>query len=234
MTELAMSLDVDGTTPLAQTEATSPAPDLLHIRIIEGMALDEPILLQPGERLALEGLSHGSREHLAAFLSGDQLPLAGRISYLGRDLAEHPPLWSKTQPPEILVIPPDGALLANFNAWENIWLVASYHRPEALQDLMQEASDMMQALGLEAHWPVLRPATLESWQRQAVACVRALMLRPRLLVLNAIFEGASSRELTFALALLGIYASSSPETAILYLGEKLPPAIQMKRLVLDF
>lgn len=237
MTEMAMALDMDAQVLSAEADTVvsmeKSHPDLLQIMVVEGLALDEPILLQPGERLALEGLSHTTCEHLAACLSGDLLPLAGRIHYQGQDLSESPLIWSKARSPEVLVIPPDGALLANFNAWENIWLVASYHRPNAVEQLMEEASNMLLSLGMDQHWTIHRPATLEPWQRLAVACARALVLRPRLLVLNSIFEGASSKELAFARALLLAFDRWSPQSALLYLGDKLAPAIQMKRLLLD-
>lgn len=83
MTEMAMALDMDAQVLSAEADTVvsmeKSHPDLLQIMVVEGLALDEPILLQPGERLALEGLSHTTCEHLAACLSGDLLPLAGRI-----------------------------------------------------------------------------------------------------------------------------------------------------------
>lgn len=216
--------------PQPETVIAKPAPDLLHIKMLWGTALDAPIRLQPGEMLALEGLSHSAREHLAGFFSGERQPLPGCLEYLGEDLAIAPLLWSKHRPPEVLVIPPDGALLANFNAWENIWLVACYHHADKAQELMEEVFRLMPELGMDESWPIRKPAALEPWQRLAIAAARVLVLKPRLLVLNNIFEGANTDELRFARQLFRLFQSHLPQMALLYLGDRLAPSIQIKRI----
>lgn len=217
--------------PSAEPEAEQ-AP-LLRIRILEATTLEGPIRLEAGEMLAILGLDHSARDQLTSFLNGDKQPPAGHLDYLGQDLAEQPLFWSKERPPEILVIPPEGTLLANFNAWENIWLVVCYHQSGQTRQLMEEVFQIMPQLGLDESWPIRRPGSLDPWQRQAISCARAMTLQPKLLVLNAIFEGANQAELAFGRQLLKVLSTYRPQTAVLYLGNHLAPGLQIKRQFLD-
>lgn len=218
---------------LASDSPSTQPPCLLRIKALEAMPLKAPIELKAGEILALLGLDHSTCNHLVSFLSGDRQPLTDRLYYLGQDLAAQPLFWSKERPPEILVIPPEGSLLANFNAWENIWLAVCYHRPGQAPQLMNEVFQITAQLGLDESWPIRKPGSLDNWQRQAISCARAITLEPRLLVLNALFEGADQTELTFAKQLFKVLKTHRPQTAVLYLGDSLVPGIQIKRLFLD-
>jgi hypothetical protein len=60
-----------------------------------------------------------------------------------------------------------------------------------------------------------------------------MTLQPKLLVLNAIFEGANQAELTFGRQLLKVLSAYRPQTAVLYLGNHLAPGLQIKRQFLD-
>jgi ABC-type transporter Mla maintaining outer membrane lipid asymmetry ATPase subunit MlaF len=216
--------------PPASTEDAAAKP-ILALRGLGKLRLETPLRVWPGDMLALVVASHTLREVLIGVLAGERTTEPGKVEFDGCDLADAPPLWKRQHPPQITIIARGGGLLANFNAWENIWIPVSYHHPQSQQALANQVEFAMQCLGLEMNCAQQRPGELSQWQRQAIACVRALLLGPKLMVLDALFDEADEEETLFAQRLLDALPTLLPQVALMHVGAELASALVHPRLV---
>lgn len=210
--------------------ATSSEIPLLSFTGIGNLRLAKPLVLRGGDRVAWVILSHTPREMLVSALALERETAPGQIRFLGQDLAQVSPTAQGL--PQVLIVPRDGGLLANFNAWENIWIPFAYHNPKAMKDFPQRVRLMAEALGLSGNWMERRPTALSTWQRQAVSCIRALLLEPRLLVLDALFDEADGEEIGFGHSLIEHWPQLAPGLALLHLGAE--PAAGLAFPALDW
>lgn len=207
------------------------AEPLLRLNGLTVTPLHEPMCLWPGEVVAIVAGGHKVRELLISALAGERHIQPGMVVFDGRDLGESPPLWKRHRPPQIDIISRDGGLLANFNAWENIWIPVSYHQLMPESALLVRVEAVLEDLGLDAECARRHPGALATWQRQAIACVRSLMLGPRLIVLDALFDEVDEEEALFAQRALKVLPSQLPNAAVLHVGAEPLASLSYSRVV---
>lgn len=135
------------------------------------------------ETLAIAGPSGSGKSTLLFLLGTLETPTTGRVLWEGRDLADlSADRLADFRNREIGFIFQEHHLLPQLSAFENVLvptLASKAGRDRSL--LAQRAEGLLATVGLKdrmAH----RPAQLSGGERQRVACVRALINAPRLLL----------------------------------------------------
>jgi peptide/nickel transport system ATP-binding protein len=188
--------------PLAHKPATRPLLDVRGLckahkqgrwwqREFRVLALDSvDLTLNVGNTLALVGESGAGKSTLAMCLVGLVEPDAGEIIFDGRRLGELRAKDRASNFRKIQLIFQDsaGALNPRMSASEIIeepLLIAGEGR--ILR--RQRALRAMEQVGLPSTWSNRRPHELSGGQRQRLAIARALLLEPKLVILDEVLAG---------------------------------------------
>lgn len=144
--------------------------------VLNGISLD----LDAHQTLAVLGRSGGGKTTLLKIVAGLLAPDAGRMVLDGHDLTHTPP-----QERNVVYLYQEPLLFPHLNVFENVAFGLRLRRvPEA--DLQNRTQQMLVDLGLADHTRKM-PTALSGGQRQRVAFGRALIVRPRLLLLDEPF-----------------------------------------------
>ncbi|SDB15699.1 putrescine transport system ATP-binding protein [Belnapia rosea] len=140
---------------------------------LDGLDLD----VRPGEFLALLGGSGSGKSTLLRLVAGFEAPDAGRILLEGRDLAGLPP---HARPVSMMF--QSYALFPHLSVFDN---VAYGLRREGVgrAEIVRRVAEGLALVGLDST-AGRKPHQLSGGQRQRVALIRALVKRPRLLLLD--------------------------------------------------
>jgi len=147
-----------------------------HVQALKGIAIE----VQEGELVALLGANGAGKSTTLMTISGILRPRSGSITYEGHDL-------TKISPNEIVQLGviqcPEGRhIFDGLSVLENLWMGAVCRRD---RQAIQQDLELVFSL-----FPVLKQrmrqiaGTLSGGQQQMLAIGRALMARPRLLMLD--------------------------------------------------
>jgi ABC-type glutathione transport system ATPase component len=148
------------------------------------------LTVNAGSTLALVGESGAGKSTLAMCLVGMEEPDAGEIVFDGRSLRELHGKERANMHRKIQLIFQDsaGALNPRMSAAEIIeepLLIAG----ESRQLRRQQALKAMEQVGLPSSWNNRKPHELSGGQRQRLAIARALLVEPKLLILDEALAG---------------------------------------------
>lgn len=142
--------------------------------IVSGWDLDVP----PGERVAITGPSRVDITAVLATLAGLRTPVSGSVLIDGSALGSTPP------PTRASYLSQDHRLIGTLTAVENLLVTMIAGGEPANRTTVKRAEDQLDAIALApATWHNL-VEQLSGGQQQRVALGRALVLRPRLMVLD--------------------------------------------------
>ncbi|NLD55246.1 MAG: ABC transporter ATP-binding protein [Burkholderiaceae bacterium] len=146
------------------------------IRALEDVSLT----VNAGQIVALVGANGAGKTTLLRTISGLQKASAGRVVYEGRDITTLKPAARVAQ--GIVQVPEGRQMFGPMSVEDNL-LLGGYTRPQgkALQDDLERMYEMFPILREKRRLPA---ATLSGGQQQMLALTRALMARPRLLLLD--------------------------------------------------
>ncbi len=152
-----------------------------RVQALDGVDL----MVRPGSVLAVVGETGSGKSTLGRCLALLERPDAGSIQFLGQDLLALDGRRASQLRRQIQLIfqDPASALNPRFTAAE---LVAEPLRIQKVdrKSRRRRAIQAMEQVGLLARWADRRPAQLSGGQRQRLAIARALVLEPRLLILD--------------------------------------------------
>jgi branched-chain amino acid transport system ATP-binding protein len=155
------------------------------------------ITVEQGETVALIGPNGAGKSTLARSISGFTKVMAGQIQLDGIDITGHHARQRARQ--GVVQVPEGRRLFPQLSVAENLEL-AFFTRPQVKpaerRRLMHESMELFPVLVRRAGQPV---STLSGGEQQMVAIVRALLMKPRLLILDepSIGLAASIREQVF-------------------------------------
>ena len=152
---------------------------------------DVSLKLTSGSTLALVGESGSGKTTLAMCLVGLEQPDAGEIRFEGRsrrNLRRKERIAARS---DIQLIFQDsaGALSPRMSAAEIVaepLLIRGHHSSKEREDQVFET---MEQVGFSPLWKDRRPTQLSGGQRQRLAIARALVLKPKLLILDEALSG---------------------------------------------
>src|SRR5690606_37072807 len=161
-------------TPVLRIE--SVAAHYGPIRALEDVSLT----VNAGQIVALVGANGAGKTTLLRTLSGLRKASAGRVVYQGRDITTLRPAARVAQ--GIVQVPEGRQMFGPMSVEDNL-LLGAHVRPrgKALQADLERMYEMFPILAEKRKLP---SATLSGGQQQMLALARALMARPRMLLLD--------------------------------------------------
>ena len=180
-----------------------------HLRLTQGdFTLTADWSVEPGARLALIGPSGAGKSTLLMALAGFLAPAAGRILWLGQDLAETDP---GDRPMSILF--QDQNLFPHLTLAQNLGLGLSprLRLTPAQHIQIEQALDRVGLLGMGGR----KPAQLSGGQQGRVALARALLRARALLLLDEPFAALGPALKADMLTLLDDVASDGQATVLM-------------------
>jgi simple sugar transport system ATP-binding protein len=161
--------------PMHRLELQEITKQYPAVRANDGVSLR----VAPGEIHAVLGENGAGKSTLMKIIYGAVQPDAGRILWEGREVRIASPQEARRL--GIAMVFQHFSLFETLTAAENVWL--GLDRSVALADVVRRIAEMARVYGLDVD--PLRPVhTLSVGERQRVEIVRALLARPRLLILD--------------------------------------------------
>ena len=190
------------------------------LRAVDGVSFD----LSEGEILGLAGESGCGKSTLAMTLLGLHRPTAGRVEFLGEDLAAalaaRPDAFRRAA--QLVFQDPYESLNPRFTVGQTVEEPLVIHRLGDAGERRQRVLETIGRAGLTpaAEFLPLFPHQLSGGQRQRVALARAVVLRPRLLVTD---EPVSMLDVSVRAGILRLLKSFARDLgmSILYISHDL-------------
>jgi ABC-type glutathione transport system ATPase component len=155
-------------------------------------ALDNVSLaLRPGTTLALVGASGCGKTTLAMCIVGLESTDAGEILVNDVSIGSLDKRAQRLARAEIQLVFQDsaGALSPRMSAIQIVEEPLLIRRGHSRAERLEVASEMMERVGISSNWMQRLPHEFSGGQRQRLAIARALVLRPRILILDEVFVG---------------------------------------------
>ncbi len=181
-------------TPLMQVRGLRKAYTRTHWwqKRLPFLALDNvDLAIQSGQTMALVGESGSGKTTLAMCLVALERPDSGEIWFEGRNLLA-PGAKDKTSAgPEIQLVFQDsaGALNPRMSAAQIIEEPLLIRRRGSSKERSKLVLEMMDQVGLSPKWKGRLPHQFSGGQRQRLAIARALILKPKLVILDEALTG---------------------------------------------
>jgi microcin C transport system ATP-binding protein len=161
-----------------------------HVKAVNEATLS----VRSGETLGIVGESGSGKTTLALAILR-LIPSTGTVTFLGRDLASHSRAEMRGLRREMQVVfqDPYGSLSPRMTVEEIIAEGLGVHGVDPGQDRKKMVADIMQEVGLDPASMARYPHEFSGGQRQRIAIARAMILRPKLVVLD---EPTSALDMT--------------------------------------
>jgi branched-chain amino acid transport system ATP-binding protein len=146
------------------------------IKALHEVSLD----IAPGEIVTLIGANGAGKSTMLLTLSGLLRPAGGRVLFEGQDITTMPP--HRRVEMGIVQVPEGRRIFANMTVLENLELGAYTRRDRA--GVKADLQRMLQLFPILGERREQRAGTLSGGEQQMLAIARALMSRPKLLLLD--------------------------------------------------
>ena len=175
------------------------------------------LTLMAGKTLAIVGESGCGKSTLARVLSMIEPPTAGRVIIDGVDVghASHAELQRLRRDVQVVFQDPYGSLNPRQKIGSILEEPLKINRPDMDRPARREAAfSMMERVGLRREHYNRYPHMFSGGQRQCIAIARALMLNPRIVVLD---EPVSALDLSVQAQVLNVLSALKDEFGLSYL-----------------
>ena len=154
-------------------------------------AEDVNLRIRRGANFALVGESGAGKSTVVRCLSMIETPTSGEIWFEGVELLalSRKALLPVRRQIQIIFQDPASALNPALAAWEIIAEPLVIHGQGTKQERRRRALESMEKVGLPAKWESKRPLEFSGGQRQRLAIARALVMEPKLLILDEALSG---------------------------------------------
>jgi microcin C transport system ATP-binding protein len=155
---------------------------IAHVKAVDGVSLD----LSPGEALGIVGESGSGKTTLGRAIIRLLKPREGQILLDGDDLAKRKPKELRPLRKDIQIIfqDPYGSLNPRMTIRETILEGAILHGLASEKDSEAVLDQVLTEVGLETSIKDRYPHQFSGGQRQRIAIARAILLKPKVLVLD--------------------------------------------------
>jgi dipeptide transport system ATP-binding protein len=176
---------------------------------------DVSFSLEAGRTLAVVGESGSGKSTLARLLTLIETPTAGALLIDGEDVAQASEATRRRLRREIQIVfqNPYGSLNPRQTIGKALEEPLLVNTPLSATERKAEALSMMAKVGLRPEYYHRYPHMFSGGQRQRIAIARALMLRPKILVLD---EPVSALDVSIRAQALNLLASLQEEFALAY------------------
>lgn len=146
-----------------------------RVEVLKGISLD----VSPGEIVALVGANGAGKTTLLRTLSGIHPLASGRVLYSGADISRQSAHYRVKN--GIAQVPEGRQVYGPLTVYDNL-ILGAYVRPQTHVDA--EAREMFELFPILGEKRNLPASTLSGGQQQMLALARALMAKPKLLLLD--------------------------------------------------
>jgi ABC-type glutathione transport system ATPase component len=198
---------------LAYTKRHAFAAESIATHALRGVSFE----LRTDETLALVGPSGSGKSSLARCLVRLETPSAGQIFFEGNDLCAMDAIALNAARKKIHLIFQDAASALNprFTVEEIVGEPLVIHEPTMGQaERKRRVGDALKQVELAHGWHNRRPRELSGGQRQRIAIARAVVLQPKLLILD---EALSSLDLSAQSQIANLLFDLQERQALAYL-----------------
>ena len=182
------------------------------VRALDAVDLE----LASGSTLALVGESGSGKSTLARCLVRLEEPTTGEMWFAGRNLLElkASELARVRRKMQLIFQDPAAALNPRLSAAEIVAEPLLIQRLGTKREQRAQALVWMEKVGLRREWAVRSPLEFSGGQRQRLAIARALILQPRLLILD---EALSALDLSVQAQIVNLLLEQQAELDLAYL-----------------
>jgi ABC-type glutathione transport system ATPase component len=174
------------------------------------------LTIQPSSTLALVGESGAGKSTLARCIARMEEPSSGEIWYEGKNLlrsSKQEMLWAREKI-QLIFQDATSALNPRLSAVEIIAEPLAIQGRGTKKERHRRALDGMERVGLSPEWGSRSPLEFSGGQRQRLALARALVLEPRLLILD---EGLAGLDLSIQAQMVNLLMDLQASHALAYL-----------------
>lgn len=159
----------------------------LHCHAVNNVSL----ALRPGETLALVGESGCGKTTLAMCLVGLEKPDTGEIFFHGTNLQSlsKPKQFLARRNIQLIFQDSSGALNPRMSAIEIVEEPLLIRRQGSRSERRALATEILERVGIAPSWKHRLPQEFSGGQRQRIAIARALVMNPKVLILDEVFVG---------------------------------------------
>lgn len=172
--------------------------------------------LESGKTLAVVGESGSGKSTLARLITMIETPTAGALTINGIDLSTASAADRKALRREVQIVfqNPYGSLNPRQTIGDALEEPLIVNTSLSHADRQKAVADMMKRVGLRPEFADRYPHMFSGGQRQRIAIARALMLRPKILVLD---EPVSALDVSIRAQVLNLLAELQQEFGLAYL-----------------
>ena len=165
--------------------------------------------------------SDHSKRILLDTILGIRKPIKGRVFLFAKDIWETPNREALNLLKDLGVVWNYGGLISNLKVWENLVMPACYHSGAMPEDLEAETLEIYKYLGRDAissDYMTKLPGPLPINEKKLIALVREMLMQPRLIIYDALFEGFSPEMIERLSSLTMEYHSKISDRTSVYIS----------------
>lgn len=176
---------------------------------------DATLSVRAGETLGIVGES-GSGKTTLALAVLRLTPSEGRVVFMGRELkdVQGASLRALRRDMQVVFQDPFGSLSPRMTAEQIIAEGLGVHGVEPGRDRREMVAEIMSEVGLDPAWMGRYPHEFSGGQRQRIAIARAMILRPKLVVLD---EPTSALDMTVQVQIVDLLRSLQRKWGLAYI-----------------